>query len=112
MDGPTLGRLWGSIARCHSGHAISCLLIMKEVWFGCGGSATMRICWSCVREPRKPRDQGQVVAKAYTAPKRGSCIRKLLPVIQHSIHSIHRGENSLTNASRVTSSLAACRNFA
>src|SRR5229473_2273375 len=31
-----------------------------------------------------------------------SRVPKLLPVIQHSIRSIHRGENSMTNASRVT----------
>jgi hypothetical protein len=31
-----------------------------------------------------------------------SRVPKLLPVIQHSFHSIHRGENSMTNASRVT----------
>src|SRR5216684_7322766 len=41
------------------------------------------------------------VGEAYCADV-PSCIPKLLPVIQHIVRSIHRGANSMTNASRVT----------
>src|SRR5216684_3191318 len=41
------------------------------------------------------------VGEAYCADV-PSCIPKLLPAIQHIIRSIHRGANSVTNASRVT----------
>src|SRR5882762_10862374 len=41
------------------------------------------------------------VGEVYCADKPW-CIPRLLPVIQHIVRSIHRGANSMINASRVT----------